>query len=284
MTEPEVVNCLAPFKAIEAMMAQYEQENKNLVFDYRDPEGNKEARSHVYKLRRVKTEIADVHKRAKAEALEVCRKLDAYKNKLTGQVEEMIAVHNEPLMLIAKEEAEAEAEKQRLILEAKEKAEKERLAEIERREAEVKAREEAVKRQERERQREAEAKRVEAERIEREKKIAEEAKARAEAEAKRALEEAERKHQAELEAERQRILAEQREQELARIRAEEVAKAERLRKEEADRKRREDERHQAEVNAAIVDRLIELSASPALAGRIVIAMRDGTVPHVKIEY
>jgi len=284
MTESESNTYLAPFKPIEAMMAEYKAENDKLVFDYRDVAGNKLARSHVFKLRQVKTKITDLHKAVKADALEACRKIDGIKNQLIGQVEEMITVHNEPLMVIEKEKAEAEAEKQRVIKEAADKAEQERLAEIERREAEVKAREDAVKAAERKKEREEAARKAEAERVEREKLIADQARVKAEADAKAALEAAHKKHEAELEAQRQRLIAEQQAKELAERKRREAEEAEKARKAEIERKVKSDEKHRAEIHSDIVDRLMEMGLSPVLSGTIVTALKEGTIPHVKIEY
>lgn len=264
---------LAVFSPAEAMIAEYAEENMNLVFDYRDPIGNKEARSHIFKLRKVKTKITDIHKKAKADALEVCRMLDGHKNKLLGKVEDMIAVHDEPIKQIEREEAEAEAERQRLIREAEEKAERERLAEIERREAEVKAREEALA-----------AKKAEEERIEREKRIADEAAARVEAEKKAALEAAEQKRLADLEAERQRAIAEQQAKELA----------ERKRKEteaEAERKRVENKNHRAKIENEVATAFANLKTTDpddylkeSQCDAIVAAIATNQIPHVTINY
>ena len=170
------MNELVVFDEVKGTLAEYKAENEILVFDYADEQGSKDARSHIAKLRKVKTKISDVHKEAKAEALEVCRNLDAVKRDLIGEVEGMINVHKDPLDAI-------DAEKQAVI-----DAEKARLAEEERKRLEeLEARERAVK--------EAEEK---AEREEREKKIAEEAAAKARTETEqKAKAEAYAKEQAE---------------------------------------------------------------------------------------
>jgi len=276
---------LAVFSPVEAMIAEYAEENKNLVFDYRDPIGNKEARSHIYKLRQVKTKITDIHKQAKAEALELCRMLDGHKNKLIGNVEDMIAVHDEPIKQIEREEAEAEAERQRVIKEAEEKAERERLAELERREAEIRAKEEAFAKQKAEEERIEREKRIAEEaaakaeiEIAREQQIAEEAAAKAESEKEAALEAAERKRIADIEAERQRLIAEQQAKELAEIKRKEAEA-------EAERKRVDNKRHRAKIENEVSAYLtINCECPKELAARVMNVLIAGTIPHVTINY
>ena len=277
------MNALAIFDPITARMAEYKAENEMLVFDYEDPQGNKDARSHVFKLRKVKTKIAEVHKFGKAEALAACREIDDYKNKLIGDVDEMIAVHNDPLVAIENERKEAEAKALRRIEEAQAKAEAERLAELEAREAAVKAAEEKARAEALKQEAEKEAVRADAERIEREKRIAEEAKIKAEADAKKALEDAECRRLADIEAVKAKAKAEADARELRdrQDRAAELELKERM--EYAEKKRQENKKHQAKVQDAIIGRLVELGVGDCV-NKVFIAMRDGTIPHVKIEY
>lgn len=278
------MNYLAIFEPIQATMAEYKDENEKLVFAYEDPQGNKDARSHVHKLRGVKTKITVAHKEGKAVALAACREIDAYKNKLIGEVDEMIAVHNEPIMLIEKEKHEAEMERLRIIREAKEKVERERIEEIERREAAVKAAEEKVAAEGVAKRAKEEAQRIELERIEREKRIAEEAKVKAEADAKMALEAAERKCLADIEAERAKVLADAKAKELAERQRIEAEQAEKERLAIIERKRQENKKHQAKIHDAIESRLIELGLKPEHTTPVLKALIAGTIPHVKIEY
>ena len=284
---------LAMFKPITATMAECRAENEKLVFDYRDTKGNKDARSHVFKLRKVKTKINEVHKIGKAEALAACREIDAFKNKLIVQVDEMIAVHNEPLQLIDKERADAEAEALRKIEEAQAKAEAERLAELEAREAAVKAAEEKARAEIAKREAEKEAVRAAAERVEREKRIveeaeenarqkAEEAKAKAESDAKKALEEAERRRLADIEAVKAKAKAEAEAKELAERKRIEAELAEKERVDAAEKKRQENKKHQAKIHSEIYERFVELGLNnPDIIVQSLIA---GTIPYVKIEY
>ena len=158
------MNELAVFDEVKTIIAKYKAENKTLVFDYADPAGAKEARSHIANLRKVKTKISDVHKEAKAEALAFSRRLDSKKNEYTGEVEGMIAFHKDPLDAI-------EAEKQAVIDAEKkvfEEAEAKRLLDLDTRERAVKEREDKIARDA-----------AKEERVEREKQIAEEAEAAA---------------------------------------------------------------------------------------------------------
>lgn len=120
-------NELAVFSEIETKIAAIKEQNGKLVFNYTDPQGNKDARSHVFKLRQVKTQINTIHSTAKADALAFCKRLDTKRNQLIGEVEKCIEVHETPI----KEIERAEAAKK-----AAEEAEKARLAEIERKRTE----------------------------------------------------------------------------------------------------------------------------------------------------
>ena len=53
------MNELVVFDPVKAELAEYKKQNASLDFDYEDPQGNKDARSHIYKLRQAKTKIAD---------------------------------------------------------------------------------------------------------------------------------------------------------------------------------------------------------------------------------
>ena len=139
------MNELVKFDPVKAEMAAFEKENDDLVFDYKDPQGNKDARSHIFKLRKIKTVIADIHKEAKAEALGVCRMLDAEKKALTLRVEGWIDVHYKPVKAIEDREAKAAAVKANAERLEAIRVEAERAAETERREKELAEREAAVK-------------------------------------------------------------------------------------------------------------------------------------------
>ena len=101
---------LTVFDPIAAQIAEMKEKNANLVFDYADPDGNKNARSHIAVLRRLKKPITETHKLAKAEAKKFCDALDAKKRELIGVVEEMIEVHHQPIWEIEQREMAKKAE------------------------------------------------------------------------------------------------------------------------------------------------------------------------------
>lgn len=244
-------NQLVQFDEVRAAIAKYKTENENLVFSYEDPQGNKDARSHIFKLRKTKTQISEIHKATKAEALAVCQAIDKEKRVLIADVEEMIEVHAAPIRAIdekieaerqakveAWEKAEQEAEEKRQAeLEAREK-------EVARKEAEITAKEDAIK-----------AKQAEADRIEREKRIAEEAAENARKEEQAAQE----CKQKEVEAEKERLA-------------------------EIECKRVNNIKHQAKIRGRIHVFLFAIVQNEEKTDEIVDAIVAGSIPNVTINY
>lgn len=238
------MNELVVFNEVTAIIAKAKAENENLVFDYATPLGEKNARSHIANLRKVKTKISDVHKDAKAEALALGRKLDSKKRELIGEVDSMIAVHKDPLDAIdAEKQAVIDAEKKRL-----EEEEAKRLADIEARERAVLVAEEKIARE-----------KAEAERIEREKRIAEEA-------AETARIQAEQKAKAEADA-----------KELAEKNRKEAEEAK-------EKKRIENKKHREKIEGEIRFALGEMGFNPDVAYNIFSAIKENRIPHVSINY
>lgn len=203
---PKIPNdAVALFDPIRADMAALAKLNAELTFDYESPDGNKAARSHVWKLRQVKGRIAEAHKVAKADALAVCQALDAMKRDYTAEVESLISVHEKPILDIEEREARARVEAEEKARREKEEAERKareeleaKQREIERKEREIAEREAAIRRREEDarcREQDEIARREAAEKAEAE-RIATEAKERADAE-DAAKAEAERKAKAE---------------------------------------------------------------------------------------
>jgi len=239
-----MTNELAVFDSVAATIAEYKVENEKLVFDYADPDGEKEARSHIAKLRKLNPIIANIHKEAKAEALAFGRRLDAKKNEYTGAVKEMVDFHQVHLDKIAAEkQAVIDAE----IAKAREEEEK-RLADIEAREQAVKDAEEKLAKE-----------KAEAERVEREKKIAEEAAERARVHAEmKAKNEADAKEL----AERKRIEADA----------------------EKEQKRIANKKHRKEVEDEILFALTEMGFDEGYADSLMFALKENAIPHVSINY
>ena len=239
------MNELIVFNEVAATLAEYKAENEKLVFDYRDPEGEKQARSHIANLRKVKTKISDVHKEAKADALAFGRALDGKKRELIGEVDGMIAVHKDPLDAIeAEKQAIIDAENQRII-----EAEAKRVADLEAREAAVRAEEEKLA-----------AEKAKAERVEREKRIAEEA-------AAQAKQRAEQQAKAEADA---KELAEKR-----RIEFDAFIEKKRI----ANKKHRKQIEDEAHLGLTETGFLGNLEASGVLS-----AIMENRIPHITINY
>lgn len=96
---------IAAFNEFRSQLADLRHNNEKAVFDYRDPKGNKEARSHIYKLRQTKSAVERVRKEQKAASLEYGRKVDAQAKEIAGEIEGMIEVHEAPLKEIEEQEA-----------------------------------------------------------------------------------------------------------------------------------------------------------------------------------
>lgn len=213
---------ITQYNPVRAEIAALREQNASLVFIYTEKAGNKNARSHIAKLRTKKADVERVRKAAKAEFLEAGRRVDTVADELKDALDIMIDFHQKPIEEIEKAEREAK--------EAKEKAEADAKAEVERIERE---KQEAALAAER-----AEAAKVKADMEAMRKKIHEDRiareasdKARAEAEEKsraereaavqRAKDDAERKHREEAEAVELRRIA-KRAEEAERIRNKKV--------------------------------------------------------------
>lgn len=84
--------------------------NEQTVFDYEDKKGNKEARSHIYKLRQSRTAIEKVRKAEKAESLAYGKELDSVAKSLMAELTEMIEVHESPIKAIEEKEQAVKAQ------------------------------------------------------------------------------------------------------------------------------------------------------------------------------
>ena len=101
---------IAEYVPLVQQLAELEKLDAGLSFEYETPKGNKDARSHVYKLRQSKSAIDKARKEAKATALEYGRRVDAEAKALTDGVEKMIARHDAPLREIEERETARVAE------------------------------------------------------------------------------------------------------------------------------------------------------------------------------
>lgn len=106
---------IAAFNEFRNQLSELRHNNEKAVFDYADPKGNKEARSHIYKLRKTKSAVEKVRKEQKAASLEYGRKVDAQAKEIAGEIDSMISVHEKPLKEIEeKESARIQAHKDRI--------------------------------------------------------------------------------------------------------------------------------------------------------------------------
>lgn len=284
------------------VLQQYRDINAAIVFDYRSKEGNKLARSHVASLRKVKAPIVAIHKRQKAEYLEITTRMDADKRDAVAVVDEMIEHHDKELRLVAEEEA-LEAAKKRAEEEIvscwdlahemnamvdqkseldRQAAEQARIAAEQAeaaRQLQIEADKKAAAEQAAEEARLAERARASAaikeaeERERRARESAVQAAADAEAARKRATAEAERQ----LQAERDRA---ERERQLAKEAAE--REEERKRQEEADA--RANAENVAAIHGAICDALEQYGFNRMSAEDICYLVSSGKIPALKIDY
>jgi len=101
---------LVPYQPLIAQLAEVEEENGKLVFEYRSKAGEKAARSHIAKLRKMKSPIDEARKIAKADAKRYVDAVDKAARELLDRVEAMIAVHQTPIDEIEAERAKREDE------------------------------------------------------------------------------------------------------------------------------------------------------------------------------
>lgn len=324
---------LAVYNQFRRELARFKDENAKTHFEYADPKGNREARSHVYKLRQSKAAVEKARQAEKAASLEYGRKVDAEAKEIIAEIEQMIEVHQKPLEEIEEKERDRVERVGRTLDDIRSAMAvpfgatalsiaatidrvqgividpdfRERTAEAEelkattiatlgshldaarRREAAdaelERMRREAAEREERERQdkaaREAEqeAARLAAEQAEKQKQeVARAAEIAAQAERDRAAQqERDRKAAAEL-AERRAAEAVQAERQ--RVKAEAEAQA------AAEAKREANKKHQTKIHGEIIA-AIKKQNWPLTEDQIkalIIAIRQGDIPHISISY
>ncbi len=95
---------IAVYDEFRSQLAALKEGNAKLVFDYEDPKGNKEARSHVYKLRQTKAAVDKARQKEKAASLEYGRRVDSEAKEIAAEIDAMIEVHAKPLEAIEERE------------------------------------------------------------------------------------------------------------------------------------------------------------------------------------
>ncbi len=88
---------VAGYKQFYTDLVKLEKDNAAVVFDYASKKGEKEARSHIFSLRKSKGALERVRKEAKAESLRIGRAIDSEAESIEARIEAMIEVHQKPL-------------------------------------------------------------------------------------------------------------------------------------------------------------------------------------------
>lgn len=84
---------VAAYQPFYSQLIELEKQNSELAFDYESSKGNKEARSHVYKLRQSKAALEKTRKDEKAESLRIGKAIDSEAKEIEARIEAMIEVH-----------------------------------------------------------------------------------------------------------------------------------------------------------------------------------------------
>jgi hypothetical protein len=103
------VSAVAAYVPFYAELAGLEKDNAAVVFDYESKAGNKEARSHIYKLRKTKAALEAARTAAKEKSRLEGIAIDTEAKEIKARVEAMIDVHQKPLDEIEAREAAAVA-------------------------------------------------------------------------------------------------------------------------------------------------------------------------------
>lgn len=106
---------VAAYTPFYAQLATLEKDNSALVFDYESKKGNKEARSHVFALRKTKSALEATRVEAKAESLRVGRAVDFEAKEISARIEAMITVHQAEIDKIEQREKDRVAALQKRL-------------------------------------------------------------------------------------------------------------------------------------------------------------------------
>lgn len=109
LTKPVEAVVITQYEKIKTDIAILAQEDKDAVFQYREPKGNALARSHVFKMRKVRGEIERARKEAKAYALAYGKRVDGAASELESQVDALIKRHQDQIDIIENEERDRKA-------------------------------------------------------------------------------------------------------------------------------------------------------------------------------
>jgi hypothetical protein len=104
----EAKDQLAIYSPVLRQLAEISELNNSLVFDYSSKQGEKEARSHVYKLKKFKTIAEKARKDATADARAYTSQVNETGKTVLERIEAMIDVHMEPIRIKEAREAARE--------------------------------------------------------------------------------------------------------------------------------------------------------------------------------
>lgn len=263
---------LSVFDPLDVQIAEAKAKNESLAFDYRDKQGNKEARSWVATLRKLKAPVTEMHKTGKAAALKYCKEWDKAKNKRIGAIEGMVEYHDKPLREIKDAEAKKKADEDAKIKAEEERMEAERQAEIEAREKAVREREEKVQ-----------AEKEKLDQAERERQVADNAKKKAKEDADYALVAAENRRFADIQREKNKAKAEAEEKEHQVMEEQRLEREKNAEEEFEETERINDKNHRLAIHKDIYEYLACITDDET-AKRFFHALHDNKVPHVTINY
>lgn len=88
---------IAVYNEFRSQLSELRQLNNSVIFDYESQQGNRDARSHVYKLRQTKAAVEKARKKEKAASLEYGRRVDSEAKEIASELDDMISVHAKPL-------------------------------------------------------------------------------------------------------------------------------------------------------------------------------------------
>jgi hypothetical protein len=97
---------ITQYEALENQIQIATQEAGGKTFKYDDPKGNKEARSYIYTLRKLRSSVDAARKEAKHHALEYGRRVDAMAKTLEEQVTALIEPHEAEIKALEEKEAQ----------------------------------------------------------------------------------------------------------------------------------------------------------------------------------
>lgn len=317
----EKVKPIAAYDPFRAQLADLRKLNSQVVFDYEDPKGNKEARSHIHKLRKTKAAVDKARKQEKQEALDYGRRVDAEAKEIIGEIESMIEVHEKPIKEIEeREKARVEQHTNDIMeivnagtvslerwMDLSVETMRDRLAEIESEDMSEDRWEEfldqaiqartttmqqiadAIAKREKHDAEQAELEQLRKAEAERQAKEREDAlKREAEEKAKREAEEqVEREREARIQAEREKQEAQQRAEQAehnARLKAQQELEEQQRQEAEAQRQREANMRYKGRINSEAKACFAAKGFSEDDAERIVKLIAKGEIDHVSIQY